>query len=324
MATNKYLYVMKSLIFVFRVSILSLGIVFSSCKIETAKPSAHKKLVIASDYLNVKDSTLFTQFEKESKIDIKIIHLSSKKIEDLLQTKKNNSGIDVVMLKSMKDVVDLQKNKLFHPLKEGIHFQTKNANYSSEKYNYVGFGYDPYIVVTKSGASHSVRMYNDLTRQKFTTDLTKDELVPLMAPILAKTRRMDANNWVKRFYGMAKRDSIINDSIQSNTPFLTYYSSYMSNPAFKKKNCVFPNTKSTGTFYNLRTIIIVEQAENYTSATEFIKFALTPSHNEVMCKRLNIIPLDSSRHFRKYYLSTEKMIAYYLTVERLNVKLKEK
>ena len=324
MTTNKYLYVMKSLIFVFRVSILSFGIVFSSCKIETAKPNTYKKLVIASDYLNVKDSTLFTQFEKESGIRVKIIPLNVHDAEELLLENKNNSGIDVLMVKSMKDVIDLQKKGLFHSLKEGVHFQSKNANYSSEKYNYIGFGYDPYIVATKSGHTHSVRMYNDLTRQKFSTDLSNDELTPLMAPILAKMRRMDANNWVKKFYAMSKRDSIINDSIQNNLPFLTYYSSYINNPSFKKKNCVYPNTKSTGTFYNLRTIAIVQQAENYTSALEFIQFILQPIHNKAINRKLFVVPLESTGLFRKYYLSTEEMIAYYLTVERLNVKLEEK
>lgn len=301
------------------------GTLLFSCEIETARPAKQKQLTIASDYLYSADTAIFSDFSKNNNIKVKIVHLSPSKIIGEFRSKSFNTRIDLIMLKTMTDVLDFHKKEILHPLKMGSHFMEADASYSSEKFDYVGFGYDPYIVALPKDLPIGIRMYNDLTNHKFSTDLNDNELIPMFAPILSKKSRVDANSWVKKFYDHSKRDSLYNDSIGRNLPILTNYSSFYSgqnNKQIKNKKIVFPNTKSTGTFYNLRTFCIANQAENYDESISLINFYLQEKNNKNLNKKLNTIAIHSNEiGFRKYYMSSEKMSQYFLTIERLIQKL---
>ncbi len=45
---------------------LFLGLVLVSCKIEEAKPEISRELVLASDFLEAKDTVLFKRFSKKN------------------------------------------------------------------------------------------------------------------------------------------------------------------------------------------------------------------------------------------------------------------
>lgn len=311
---------MKTILKNIRYLLLFLGILLYSCEIESAKPQKQKRLVIASDYLKPSDSLLFQNFTKIKGIKVKIIHMSPSKMIGEFRKDKYNTGIDLFMLKSMTNVLNFHKKEILHSLKKDIHFAEKDADYSSEKYNYVGFGYDPFIVALPKSNPKIIRMYNDLTRFKFSTDLSNDELIPMLAPILEKMKRVDANKWVQKFFAASERDSTYNDSIIRNLPILTNYSAFYNSKSnqFTDKVCVFPNTKSTGTFYNLRTFTIAVQAENFTEATTFIKYYSEQNANEILNEKLNTIGIGTNKKgFRKYYYNSEEMMSYYLTVDRL-------
>lgn len=304
-----------------------LGTTLFSCEIETAKPVKQKQLTIASDYLKKSDESVFRNFTKRSGIKVNIIHLSPSKITGKFRQDKFNSGIDIVMLKSMTDVLSFHKKELLHPLKQGIHFPEGEVNSSSEKFDYIGFGYDPYIVALPKSHSIGIRMYSDLTRHKFSTNLTNNELVPMFAPILSKKNRVEANTWVKKFFENSKRDTTYSDSVVQQIPILTSYSSFHcveNRTQFKDKVSVFPNTKSTGTFYNLRTMAIAYQAANFEEAIAFIHYYFNTKNNRVLNKKLNTIGIHSNKDgFRKYYMNSEKMASYYLTIERLIRKIEK-
>lgn len=305
--------------------LLFLGTFLYSCEIETARPKKNKHLTIVSDYLNSSDTVIFQNFSRRNSIKIKIVHLSPSKIIGQFRKEKFNHGFDLILLQSMTDVLDFHKKDLLHPLVKGNHFNEMDANYSSEKFDYIGFGYDPFVVAMSKEQPTTIRMYNDLTRHKFKTDLSDNELIPMFAPILSKMNRVDANSWVKKFFDNSKPDSLYNDSIGRNLPLLTTYSSFFnSNKSnqIKNKKIIFPNTKSTGTFYNLRTFCIANQAENYDESISLIHYFLSKKNNGVLNKKMNTIPIHSNDlGFRKYYMSSEKMSQYFLTVERLLRKL---
>lgn len=301
--------------------------VLYSCEIESAKPSKRKYLVIASDYLTPSDTVIFQNFSKQKNIKVKILNMSPGKIIGEFRNKNYNTGIDLIMLKSMTDVLDFHKKDILHPLKKGVHFNENQSAYSSEKYNYIGFGYDPFIVALPKSGSRSIRMYNDLTRHKFSTDLSNKEMIPMLAPILEKMKKADANKWVKKFVMSSKRDTIYSDSIIQSLPILTFYSSFKSQnnkEQFKDRVCIFPNTKSTGTFYNLRTFAIAIQAENFEHALTLIDYFSESNANNYINKKLSTVSITSNEvGFRKYYYKTENMVSYYLTAERLLDKLSD-
>lgn len=302
-----------------------LGMVLFSCEIETAQPSKQKQLTIVSDYLHAADTVVFSKFSKRKKIKVKIVHMVPSKIIGQYRKNRFNTGFDVIMLKSITDVIDFYKKDILHPLQKGTHYSEENDNHSSERYDYIGFGFDPFIVAVPKNQSLGIRMYNDLTRHKFSTNLSDNELIPMFAPILSKKNRIESNNWVKKFYDHSKRDSLYTDSIAQRMPILTTYSSFHAKEnrsEFKDKTCVFPNTKSTGTFYNLRTICVVNQAEHFDEAAILIQYLLSDKNNRTFNKKLNTIGIQSNEiGFRKYYVNSEEMVQYYLTIERLIQKI---
>ena len=295
-------------------------LVVSGCRIETAKPALQKRLVIASDYLNEGDTILFRSFSKSTHTRITILPWNKSKIIGEFRNNKYNTGIDLFMMKSMSDVHYLQKRKLFQPLKLSTNLKEEYMDFSSEKYDYFGFGYDPYVVAYPKQNYPTIKMYNDLTRHYYVKDLDDSEMIPMIAPVLAKMKKTDANKWLMRLYAHNLGDSIVSDSVLGRLPILTSYSNFqanMDNKFYSGKTIVLPNYKSTGTFYNLRTMCIAYQAENYNEALEFVDFYLSEENNPVLNKALNTIGVSSSEFgFRKYYVHSEEMLQYYVLVER--------
>jgi hypothetical protein len=66
---------------------LFLGLVLVACKIEEAKPEISKKLVLASDFLEAKDTVLFKRFSKKTGIRLKILNLNASQIAQKLKRK---------------------------------------------------------------------------------------------------------------------------------------------------------------------------------------------------------------------------------------------
>src|SRR5690606_10977534 len=155
-------------------------------------------------------------------------------------------------------------------------------DFSSERYDYVGFGYDPYVVAYPQNERPTIKMYNDLKRYKYIKDLDDSDLIPMIAPILGKMKKTEAHLWIKRMYEHNYADSLLSDSLILQIPVLTSYSNFQKSSEdklYRNKIVLMPNNKSTGTFYNLRTITIAFQAEHYNEALAFIDFYLEEDNN---------------------------------------------
>ena len=290
------------------------------CQIDTARPSQEKQLVIASDYLEESDTLLFHNFMDSTGIRVIIRPWNKSKIVGEFKINKYATGIDVFMLKSLFEVHDLQKKRLFQPLKTAVNLNEAYVDFSSEKYDYFGFGYDPFIVAYPKGERTSIKMYNDLTRHWFVNELDKSDLIVLIAPIFEKLKKTEAHKWMNQMHNHVVADTLLSDSLLLKTPILTTYSNYqkqIDSLGYKNKKIIFPNNKSTGTFYNLRTIAIASQAENYDASLQFIDFYLVEENNVTLNKALGTIAINSSESgFRKYCVHSEKMLQYYVLIER--------
>lgn len=302
-------------------------LILVSCYTETAQPCKPKELIIASDYLKTKDTLLFRAFAKKNSVRILIYTLTSDKIISIIKNKAANSGIDVVMLNSLYDVSKLNKREILHDINLTKKKSQEAIIYSSWIYNYVGFGIDPYIVAFDINSDNKVKIYNDLTRFHHISLLENNHYPPMLAPILKKFNREKRNRWIKDCldHSISKPvvgDSLLNDSLFLRLPVLTKLSDFKlnkdSNHLYKNKSFLFPNEWGKGTFYNLRSIAIVNQASNYTVALDFIGFCLDEKTNVKLNDALNTYSIYSRQSdFRKYSLSAEELIPYYTTIDRI-------
>jgi ABC-type Fe3+ transport system substrate-binding protein len=312
------------------IGIISL-ILMASCSIETAKPSKNKELVIASDYLEAKDTILFQSFAHKNSIRISIYNLSADKIIGTIRNKEANSGIDVIMLKSLYDISRLDKRDILQSIDFTNKISHSAIKYSSWKYNYVGFGIDPYIIAFDLKSDNKVSMYNDLTNHNYISNLDDNQYPPLLAPVFKKLNKVKGNQWIKDFldHSVANPipgDTVLNDTLYRRLPVLTILSEFKSNkklnPLYKNRSFLLPNERSNGTFYNLRSIAIVDQASNYTSAIDFIFFCIEEENNTKINQKLNTYSIyPSQSNFRKYNTSSEELFPYYSMTERIKSKL---
>lgn len=301
----------------------------TSCRIETAKSSSKRQLIIASDYLTEKDSILFRDFYKKSNITIRVVPMEADKIIGTISNKGVNSEIDLIMVKSLYDVYKLHKREILHPINYHDELPSEILAISSRKYHFVGYGIDPYIFAIEPDQHSVIKTYADLTRYEFINTLERNEIAPMLSPVLRKMQKAEANKWIKQFMNKSIFTEELTDSLMDQKTMLTTYSNFhirkKSDSLFIGKSIIFPNKRTTGTFYTIRTFCIVEQAQNYTEADAFIKFYSEPKNNKAINRSLNTISVYSEAYkFRKQSVPLEKLFAYFGMVERVLNKLEKR
>ncbi len=90
-----------------------------ACSIDEAQPLAHKKLVIASDFLYPKDAKFFAELSKTEKVAIEIIHMRADSIQYRLKKDGFNTNIDLVFVQSLLGIKALE-NQAFQPVQNGF------------------------------------------------------------------------------------------------------------------------------------------------------------------------------------------------------------
>jgi len=312
---------MRSIAYLFLVFSFILG----ACTIENAKAPNEKELVIASDYLQEGDTNVFARFSEKFNVSIHIISMDATQIQHHLTNQGLNSGIDLVMIKSMHNVHQFQRQKLLQPIDFTDEFEPEMTKYSSWKYDYVGFGLDPYIIAYPQGNANSIQTYNHLTRFDYLNAISYGDEVGMLAPALHKMKKVNANSWIKKYvdHGISIKNQ--SDSVYASMPVLTTLSSFQSQrdePLYKNKEFLMPNKRSSGTFYNLRTICFVQQAPNFSSAKDFVEFYLQKENNIRLNKEFSTLSIHKSDdEFRKYTTPTADLIPYFVMVDRLLKKL---
>jgi ABC-type thiamine transport system substrate-binding protein len=304
-------------------------LVISSCTIESAEEPAEKKLFIASDYLHEKDSILFKEFELEMNVDVNIIPIQTEELISRLKQQGLNSGIDAIMVKSLYDLHKLNKHNLLHPIYFEKQLNPEVCAYSSWKIPYVALGVDPFILAHDPHYSKGFKNYEDLIRFKFVTALGNSQTVPFLSAALRKENKVNGNIWIKTFCSNSIDINSTTDSLLMQEVILTTYSDFKRNNftdnRFKNKSSFFPNSNGKGTLFNVRSISLVNQAQNYVNAKEFIFFYTKPKRNIELNKEFHTMSVFSNQKECNYYtISPEKLIPYYGMVDRVLKKLKNR
>ena len=223
-------------------------------------------------------------------------------------------------------LIDYQKNDYFQSISKTSKKLKGVSTFISSKYNYIGFGIDPYILAYNPDTTLSIRTYGDLKSNQFVTDLNEEQLIPMLAPIMAKMDKVQSYKWIKSFrknqLKITRRN--IDTSMVGLTMLSSFKQNFKSDSLFLKFRKVhYPNGNSKGTFYNLRTFAIVDQAENYSLARDLILFYLEAKNNDDLCSKLSIISINEpNKPCRLYNVKSDELMQYYNSIQRIFSKLK--
>lgn len=308
---------MKAVIF----SLIILTMLFlQSCKTENVTSNLKKELIIVSDYLEAKDSTLFSNFSKEKNIHVQVKNMDVNKIIGTFRNSEYGTGIDIIMLKSLYDVNRLAKLDFFNSIGSLKDSLEHLKSYTSFNYNYVGFAINPYVLAYNPDSLISSRTYGDLINNHFYSRLSDEELIPMLAPIMGNFNKVESNNWIKNFNANKKSTFYTNDSIEVCLTTLTKHHSRTKEDSVLQlySKLIYPNSQSKGTFYDLYTMTIVKQAENFTHAKAFILYYTEEVKNKKLAEHFQLIPTTkNATSYRFYKVKSTNLLQYYSTIRRL-------
>jgi ABC-type thiamine transport system substrate-binding protein len=296
----------------------------SGCYVESARPEKNTTLFIASDYLSAEDTVLFEDFCNQYKLRVEIQNIDVHDLIGAFRNERHNLKYDIVLMHSLFSVRLLNQQEMLHKVN---HINSKNRieAYSSNEYNYIGIGVNPFICFSNPDTSLVVRTYGDLQSNHFINSLSDEELVPMLAPIVAKLNKVEGYNWIKKFnkYSVDRKDAIF-----QSTPF--HLTSWSKQKEIEEDSLLlhystvsYPNGNTSGTFYDLRTACIINQSSNYTQATNFINYYIQPKTNNKLNEQIRSIGIhESNKVFRPYKVHAEELLQYHEMVQRILTKLK--
>jgi len=262
-----------------------LGLVLVACKIEEAKPEINRKLVLASDFLEAKDTVLFKRFSKKTGIRLKILNLNASQIAQKLKKKGYNSSIDLVFVKSLNSVKILDKTK----------FQKLNANFLREKTaslkafknaTWLVAGLDPFVFSYIPDSTKTAKNYSDLsTNFTWASPQSSDEFSVLLAHRGSHSKK-DAK-WKKGFIQNNVTFNSENDSLQNRQFLVIKHSFFTKNKELSKQREVFFPDK---TYADRWCFAVVDQAKNYESAETFLVYYSKWSLSKNFKKQHGVFP----------------------------------
>ena len=270
---------------------LFLGLVLVACKIEEAKPEISKKLVLASDFLEAKDTVLFKRFSKKTGIRLKILNLNASQIAQKLKKEGYNSSIDLVFVKSLNSVKILDKTK----------FQKLDANFLREKTpslkafknaTWLVAGLDPFVFLYDPNFYTGKKNYRDLSKNfTWASPQSIEELAVIGAhnTILFKKKDSVQYNFIKNNVAY---QSLSNGVISSQ--FLVLKSSFFekNKELSKKREIFFPDK----TYADRWCFAVVDQAINYGNVEAFLMYYSSLSESTYFIKKTGVFPYrDSAR-----------------------------
>jgi ABC-type Fe3+ transport system substrate-binding protein len=270
---------------------LFLGLVLVACKIEEAKPEISKKLVLASDFLEAKDTVLFKRFSKKMGIRLKILNLNAGQIAQKLKKEGYNSSIDLVFVKSLNSVKILDKTK----------FQKLNANFLREKTpslkafknaTWLVAGLDPFVFSYIPDSTKTAKNYSDLSTNFTWASPQSSEQFSVLLAHRGSHSKKDAK-WKKGFIQNNVTFNSENDSLQNRQFLVIKHSFFTKNKELSKQREVFFPDK---TYADRWCFAVVDQAKNYESAETFLVYYSSLSESTYFIKKTGVFPYrDSAR-----------------------------
>ena len=264
---------------------LFLGLVLVACKIEEAKPEISKKLVLASDFLEAKDTVLFKRFSKKTGIRLKILNLNAGQITQKLKKEGYNSSIDLVFVKSLNSVKILDKTK----------FQKLDANFLREKTTslkafknatWLVAGLDPFVFSYIPDSTKTAKNYSDLSTNFTWASPQSSEQFSVLLAHRGSHSKKDAK-WKKGFIQNNVAFNSENDSVQNRQFLVIKHSFFTKNKELSKQREVFFPDK---TYADRWCFAVVDQAKNYESAKTFLMYYSKLSLSKNFKKQHGVFP----------------------------------
>jgi ABC-type Fe3+ transport system substrate-binding protein len=276
--------------------------IIASCSIEEANQNQKNELIIASDFLKPKDTTLFKNFSKTNNIRIKIKFLSADSIQKRLRKDGFNSNFDLVFVKSLQSVKSL-KTITFHHLSRNM-ITTSLFNFRAFQNNsWFAVGVDPYVFSAVPDTLEIPTSYRDLTQKFNYSCFNSSENAVLLAYVKHLTKKKPSyySSWKKSFEGNYVPFNAGTDSLPSKQ-FLLLRWSHLDNPILRKnkKRTINYSLNNSSLYADRKCVAVVLQAKNFKNASLFLSFLNSKNKSFYFYEKMGAIPILPKNESYKY------------------------
>lgn len=263
---------------------------------------ANPKITIASDFLSPSDSLIFKGISDSLGCDLIIQKMTADQLIGEIRNKRFNSGIDLIMMRSPYDVNRLNRINIFQSL------SSDNIRNRWKDYDVIPLAVDPFVKVQKID---SIQFMDSIRRDKTLCLFGEEDLVVYLSFAYQNTDPVVAAGKIRD-----ERNKYLLDSRQLwNTQEIlvpkSRFEEYRKDSTFKMFDWKQHEILDA---YNVITIGVLNQAENYPEALTFIKMLRQAEYLNPLLEheKLNNIEV----HNGSMKLLLEDQIQYFKQIER--------
>lgn len=287
-----------------KIILIAFLFVFTGCSVETVPKNKKVHLTIASDYLQPSDTVLFSRLTDSLHLSLEIRKMSSDQLIGEVRNERFNTGIDLVMMRSAFDVNRLRRLNIFHPL------TTSQLRNRWKDHNVIPLAIDPYVRINKIDSLFHLN--DSLVKPKTYQMMSNEELVVFLSFDFDYSDPVLASGSIKKAKGIFTNSRMdlwrCNDLIMLESDWKVA----SRDSLFRQFNWNHPIETDT---YNVLTIGIMNQAQNFKSAIPFIRLLRSENFINPLINKANAseIPVHSG----SIKLELEDQIQYFVRIERL-------
>jgi len=287
---------------------------FSSCSSgETSSKESNGSNNAKSSVLNVytfrnneADKKLYSQFEEETGIKIKITQADSKTLVQKLVSEGKDSGADVLILEESGLMVSVKDKDLLQSVNSDVLNKNIPVKYRDDSEQWYGLSKHVMALVYNKDVISAEKLS---TYQALALPLFKGKLgvsgaerphnQSLMAGVLVNTNFDTAKEWAEGIVQNRHTPISLSDAdlikaahsgevkvalVNSNSLGLMTNSKESDKRKIAKEMSIFwPNQETTGAHVNVSTGAVCKQSSNQDNAVKFLEFLSTKSTQEAYC-----------------------------------------
>jgi hypothetical protein len=291
-----------------------LALLLFACDVPKASPEKHPKIVIAIDLLTQNDREFFQTFEDKFQVSVEFREMNVDTLIQLYAQNPYNTGLDIILVHNAFDMRRVVQQKMLETIRDG---DESMSGFLAKNSHFVYLGMDPFICVTRPQSS--VFLYDDLTRVPYSFQLNEKSAAHFFAPF---EERLHRTKTFKRMTAFMKNSVPLTNAIDSIDAILTTQSHYRQQSDqdsiwnhFNTLN--YPNSNSSGVFYDVLAGGIVRQSSNYTHAKELLNWLLKPETNRRFNEFRGFDPIRPTGSYRPYPSPSGQLMQYHTMILRM-------
>lgn len=263
-----------------------LSLILSVGCVSNVEPSRVQIIHIYSDVIGSKDDYLFYQFEKESKIDVRVHKLPFDSIFKLLYTKRYSTNIDMVLFSEPRHLGLLQKTDLLY------------APQSDPDEYWQPIAIDPLVFKYTTDTTQNFLTYGQIARSD-NSFLVPSSLLrsTYMSEVLVHLSKIypkySQNDWQKKV--------LIGDSVPPKNVRLITWNFHSELKSSDFRYSLYPDQSFYGSVGKETGIAIVQNNPNLTNTLLLSEYCRRESWRKKLADRLGIFGLLSYEENRDRY-----------------------